>query len=219
MDRYFNFRTLISVTIIKILYVLGVLGILIGAVIGLRETARFLPLGILEILMVFLLIIIAELLWRLICEQWIVLFRIHESVESIEWTMREVGARQALGPAVPPSGPEYPVPRTGPQPAAAGEIPMARLRVISGPQAGQSFTLGRDNITIGRDTNNDITLNDPMVSSVHCRLRYGQGSWFVQDAGSTNGTIVNGERVTARRLVSGDRLELGDTELIFEVLT
>jgi CRP-like cAMP-binding protein len=65
--------------------------------------------------------------------------------------------------------------------------------------------------TIGRDTNNAIRLTDATVSRNHARVRYWQGSWMVEDAGSTNGIIINGERVGKASLKPGSSFRIGQT--------
>lgn len=217
MGRYFDFRDLISVRVFKVLYILGAIGVIIGAIVFLSLGSEWGQLGLPEIVALFFAVVMVELLWRLICEGAIVVFRIHESLERIEQIATDMALRPAPSPA-------FPSPEVGLTPPGAPHVPLAegvlpaRLRVVSGARTGQIFPLGRDNLSMGRNDTNDIVLDDPMVSGVHCRLRYGQGAWYVQDAGSSNGTFVNGERVAARRLVDGDRLELGGTQLVFEVL-
>jgi phosphoserine phosphatase RsbU/P len=64
-------------------------------------------------------------------------------------------------------------------------------------------------LKIGRNSENDVILNDPSISRFHAEIRPQNGSFYVVDVGSKNGTIVNGERVTERKLVHGDRIQLG----------
>jgi pSer/pThr/pTyr-binding forkhead associated (FHA) protein len=69
--------------------------------------------------------------------------------------------------------------------------------------------------TLGRATGADFILDAPLVSRVHCRLTaLPTGELEVKDLDSTNGTFVNGERVEAARLASGDRLRVGRVELV-----
>lgn len=77
--------------------------------------------------------------------------------------------------------------------------------------AGQRFQLSRPSILIGRGSDCDLVFDDPQVSRHHARLTWEAGHWFVQDLGSTNGTQVNGIRVTERRyfLNPGGLLSLG----------
>ena len=87
-----------------------------------------------------------------------------------------------------------------------------RLIVRRGPQPNQSYELNKDIVTLGRDITNDIVINDPEVSRHHMRLTRGAGGFTVEDLGSTNGTFVNGQRLTgARPLRPGDMVGLGET--------
>ena len=87
-----------------------------------------------------------------------------------------------------------------------------RLIVRRGPQPNQIYELNKDIITLGRDITNDIVINDPEVSRHHCRLTRGGGGYTLEDLGSTNGTFVNGQRLTgARPLGGGDVVGLGET--------
>jgi len=87
-----------------------------------------------------------------------------------------------------------------------------RLIVRRGPQPNQIYDLNKDIITLGRDITNDIVINDPEVSRHHGRLTRGGGGYTLEDLGSTNGTFVNGQRLTgARPLSGGDVIGLGET--------
>jgi predicted component of type VI protein secretion system len=88
----------------------------------------------------------------------------------------------------------------------------ARLIVRRGPQPNQVYELNKDVVTLGRDITNDIVINDPEVSRHHMRLTRGAGSYTLEDLGSTNGTFVNGQRLTgAKPLNNGDMVGLGET--------
>ena len=71
---------------------------------------------------------------------------------------------------------------------------------------------------LGRDPSADITLEDAGISRRHAEIRVTHdGPHFaitVRDLGSTNGTFVNGDRITSRRLNEGDRLTIGRTSLL-----
>lgn len=94
-----------------------------------------------------------------------------------------------------------------------------RLVVRRGPQPNQSFELTKDVMTLGRDITNDIVINDREVSRHHMRLTRGAGGFSLEDLGSTNGTFVNGKRLTGiTPLNNGDIIGLGETvTLVFEL--
>ena len=72
--------------------------------------------------------------------------------------------------------------------------------------------------TVGRSRDCDVVLDDAGISRRHAELRPGPDGWTVADLGSTNGVRVNGAPVHgAQPLRSGDRIELGSTEIVFEV--
>ncbi|PJF29878.1 MAG: hypothetical protein CUN52_06105 [Phototrophicales bacterium] len=95
-----------------------------------------------------------------------------------------------------------------------------RLIVRRGPQPNQVFELNKDSITLGRDITNDITINDPEVSRHHLRLTRGADGYTIEDLGSTNGTFINGQRLTGSRpLNRGDMIGLGETvTLTYDVM-
>src|SRR5712691_9737096 len=69
-------------------------------------------------------------------------------------------------------------------------------------------------VTLGRDVNNSIVLEDDFVSATHARLTFRGRAWYVEDAGSTNGTFVNGSRIeTISPLAFGDELQIGQIRL------
>ena len=87
-----------------------------------------------------------------------------------------------------------------------------RLIVRRGPQPNQIYELSKDVISLGRDITNDIVVNDPEVSRHHCRLTRGSSGYTLEDLGSTNGSFVNGQRISgARPLNNGDLIGLGET--------
>ncbi len=70
--------------------------------------------------------------------------------------------------------------------------------------------------TVGRATRADFIVDAPMVSRLHCRLSAGAAELEVVDLDSTNGTYVNGERVSRTMLKSGDKLGVGRVELTID---
>lgn len=71
---------------------------------------------------------------------------------------------------------------------------------------GDIIPLLKDKLLIGRREGCDIVLDFTNVSGKHCRLEIKDGYWFVEDLGSSNGTKVNGNRVTRKRVDPGDIL-------------
>ncbi|WP_157006400.1 FHA domain-containing protein [Agromyces laixinhei] len=71
-----------------------------------------------------------------------------------------------------------------------------RLIITSGTKNGTEFPLGNDEITIGRSSDSAIIIRDDYTSTHHARLMQWNGRWMLQDLDSTNGTFLNGSRVT-----------------------
>lgn len=87
-----------------------------------------------------------------------------------------------------------------------------RLVVRRGPQPNQVYELTEDVTNLGRDITNDIVINDREVSRHHLRLMRGAEGHTIEDLGSTNGTFVNGKRISgATPLNNGDLIALGET--------
>jgi pSer/pThr/pTyr-binding forkhead associated (FHA) protein len=68
---------------------------------------------------------------------------------------------------------------------------------------------------IGRNPQNDIVLNDPCVSSYHAKIRMEDGSYFIYDFATTNGTWVNGRKIYRKRIVEGDIVTIGQSSFAF----
>jgi len=93
--------------------------------------------------------------------------------------------------------------------------PLLKLTMQQGPRPEQTFELFKDVYTLGREAGNDIIINDPQVSRHHVRLTLRGDSYIMEDLGSTNGTFVNGRRITgATTLSPGDVVGLGDTVVL-----
>jgi len=100
-------------------------------------------------------------------------------------------------------------------------VATASLSLVAFPVVRTGRSVGHL-VTIGRATNNDVSIPDLSISRFHAFLKVGDNvSWQLQDAGSTNGTTVNGLSVpqqghgTAVSLKSGDNVRLGQVELTF----
>jgi pSer/pThr/pTyr-binding forkhead associated (FHA) protein len=106
--------------------------------------------------------------------------------------------------------PARPTPR--PKPARRGRGAPGRVVVMDerGSKLGQHRLSGT--LQIGRATSCQIRLDDNYISQVHARISERNGSWVVEDMGSTNGTYVNQRKVTVpTELSPGDRIRVGKT--------
>jgi pSer/pThr/pTyr-binding forkhead associated (FHA) protein len=94
---------------------------------------------------------------------------------------------------------------------------MAQYQLVLrvGPSPGKVYPLLKNEITIGRDINNEIVINDSEISRRHCRLVMSGEGYLVEDLGSTNGTWINEQRLTGPHdLVPGESFRLGDNVVL-----
>ena len=92
---------------------------------------------------------------------------------------------------------------------------MAFLQITSADGNPQRFSIEKDRLTIGRASDNDLVLEDDIISSHHCQLtRDGEG-YTLTDLDSTNGTFLNGQPVKEARLEPGDVVVAGKTAMEF----
>ncbi len=104
--------------------------------------------------------------------------------------------KQARRPAKPPRG------------------TPSRVVVIDGPSAGESVPLDQSPILIGRGADAAIRLDDDYVSTRHARLGESNGTFYVEDLGSTNGTYIGSQRLTqATAIQLGSQVRVGKTIL------
>jgi len=96
---------------------------------------------------------------------------------------------------------------------ASGEGPL--LVVRKGPQPGERFFIDRPRLMIGRDPQSDIFLNDMTVSRSHAIVESDEHGVRVSDAGSLNGTYVNGTIADEASLNDGDVLQIGTFQMLF----
>lgn len=101
----------------------------------------------------------------------------------------------------------------GPVQEAQRRTPRALLQV-----GGRRLLVPPAGGVIGRSRDCEVVLDDTGVSRRHAELRPQLDGWTIEDLGSTNGVLVNGAPVGgAHRLAAGDRIELGSTEIVFEL--
>jgi len=91
------------------------------------------------------------------------------------------------------------------------------LTVVGGIDTGLQLELAADRVNIGRRESNELPLADMNTSRLHAYIVYEEGGHCVYDAKSLNGTYVNNQRLTRKRLKSGDRIKLGNTVILYEV--
>jgi hypothetical protein len=149
------------------------------------------------------------------------------------------------GPGAPslPEAPEAPVPApVASPPAPPAEVPVAAVAVPAAtvvyrpadegpPEEPAPVTRERVTLTVGgavhpvesqrvvlgRSRDCDLHVADANVSRRHCEVvQEGATTWVVVDLGSTNGTELNGQRITRAELAVGDRITLGSTDVIFD---
>jgi pSer/pThr/pTyr-binding forkhead associated (FHA) protein len=112
-------------------------------------------------------------------------------------------------PGKTPSGPVTPI--------SVVDRPIASLLVRSGSLKGKRLTVRTPVVNIGRAEYNDLVIPEPSVSASHAKLQRRDGIWVLSDLGSTNGTYVDGERVTDETpLGPGAAIRFGEVTTLFE---
>lgn len=92
---------------------------------------------------------------------------------------------------------------------------MANLILIDPEGNEQTLPLQGGTTRIGRDAENTIALDDPSVSTFHCEIIANEAGFTLKDLGSTNGSRVNGERITQSAITDGDLLRFGNVKARF----
>lgn len=93
-----------------------------------------------------------------------------------------------------------------------------QLVVRSGPTPGKVYPIMKNEVIIGRDPNADILVNDAEVSRHHASIKLSPDGYIIEDLGSTNGTVINGDRLAGPHLLrAGEIISLGEhITLVFE---
>ena len=92
---------------------------------------------------------------------------------------------------------------------------MAKLIINPQTPSRKEITLPRSDFSIGRDPTNDVVIPDALVSRRHARIVFDGTEYLFRDCESSNGSLLNGARVSERRLADGDVLWLGASRLLF----
>ncbi len=94
----------------------------------------------------------------------------------------------------------------------------ALLIIKSGRKSGTTFPLRKKVINMGRDSSNEIVIDDPKSSRQHAKIKLEGDNFVIYDLASSNGTFVNGEKITSVKLNDGDEIKIGDTVFAFKLL-
>ncbi len=106
---------------------------------------------------------------------------------------------------------------TSPEKRATGRLVVVADGASGSDGEGRAFEIDAAAVTVGRGHANDIPLDDEFASTQHARLEARKDGVWVEDVGSTNGTVVNGARIDGpRKLAPGDVIRIGDTDFRFE---
>lgn len=97
------------------------------------------------------------------------------------------------------------------------ELPKQVIVVVQ--KTGQKVPLKNRKVKIGRDPSNQVVIpDDTFTSRHHAWITFEEGDFWLEDLGSTNGTLLNGHPVVKRQVLSaGDKIRVGHTELTFEI--
>jgi hypothetical protein len=128
------------------------------------------------------------------------------------------GFPSAASPALPPLPPlrgrvATDTGRQGPSVVGRAGTRTQHVLVVDGPGTRHVLSGGRN--VIGRGTEADIRLPDTGVSRKHVDVVLEQGTAIAEDLGSTNGTLVNGRRISRQPLVDGDVIRIGHSVLVY----
>jgi two-component system, cell cycle response regulator len=100
-----------------------------------------------------------------------------------------------------------------PPPKKTGDE-RAYIIVLAGQNVGEMYKVSDAPITLGRGGGADVRLVDEGISRFHCRIKVEGDHLYVEDLQSRNGTFLNGERITRRKLDDGDKIQLGRTTVL-----
>lgn len=136
---------------------------------------------------------------------------------------QQPGAQPVGSGAMTMAAPAYPVPGAATQafpgtaaPTQAYSAPRATLVVVGGPLTGRRFDVS-SSLEVGREASGIPLGFDAMASRRHARFEPAPGGVSVTDLGSTNGTLVNGQRVQTQTLRAGDTVQIGGTTFRLEL--
>jgi hypothetical protein len=129
----------------------------------------------------------------------------------------ESGDRLRADEPMPASSDTIVFARPGHEAESPSSARRAYLLVKTDGAPPVQFDLGGPLISIGRASDNDVIVDDALVSRHHCQLKLQHGAYSFADLGSRNGSFVNGQPVSEIALGPGDRIRIGSTEIEFQV--
>ncbi|MBI4212674.1 MAG: FHA domain-containing protein [Deltaproteobacteria bacterium] len=94
------------------------------------------------------------------------------------------------------------------------KVEGSKFEVVEGPDTGAVFE-AKATMTMGRAESNTIPVRDPKASRQHCKIERKGKEYVLVDLNSSNGTLVNGERVEEHVLSDGDEIQIGDVIIAF----
>ncbi|MFJ4853431.1 FhaA domain-containing protein [Streptomyces sp. NPDC088730] len=118
-------------------------------------------------------------------------------------------------PAAPPPGAGRPAASASDRRPPANPSPLSNTQVRRWIEInGTRHQISRPTLVMGRSTDADVRIDDPGVSRRHCEIRTGTPS-TIQDLGSTNGIVVDGQHTTRATLRDGSRIVVGNTTIVY----
>ena len=127
-----------------------------------------------------------------------------ETVDELDWRESTTIFKESVKPNLADQG-------------LKGRYSEIFLEIIEGPDIGQSFSLkDAAEVFIGRHGQCEMVLHDPEVSRRHLKIAPGENGWWLDDLGSTNGSFVNGQRITHQTAFPGDRIQIGQSVLVIQ---
>ncbi len=90
------------------------------------------------------------------------------------------------------------------------------LTVLSGDQQDTEFRLKMGVTNIGSGSESDILINDPSIAEKHAQITFGPDGFTIYDYNTAGGILVNGQRISEHLVQNGDKIQIGDIELLFE---
>jgi hypothetical protein len=124
------------------------------------------------------------------------------------------GTRVTQRAATTPAPRKEPAPAKPPKAARSSRRTPSHVLVTEGPLKGTTISLGQQSVLIGRNPGSTVVLEDDYASGRHARIYPEGDEWFVEDLGSTNGTYLGNDRLTAPQQLSvGSTLRIGTTVL------